>query len=513
MQTYMCKCGRVFEKSSKAETTGYVLDNYSPQHECYGCPYIVKERDWITKEVTKIECRATPQITYHSRCKIGTESKDHKACYLFSLDLVFVKRVLNFVNSLDGAERHDHTIPDEWRAADFGQINSYDCFGLGIFPLFFQKNRKGTEARRAVKERFFYPNGYRKGTTEEIEKDIIMQRIEIAKENARKEQKEMGKIDFTALKNNKKAVEESVPDNVPTELAESYSNVWGGTEKITDIEVSRLKPYKDGTQPYKINPEKVSQIAASATDIGIITPLRVRAVGNVYEVICGHHRLEAAKSIGQLTVPCIIKDYSDDEVFRILSESNIQREKTLPSEYGKIFAKYMELRNDDETTAKEIAKKFNVSKKTMYRYLDVTKLINELQEMTDTGVINFGAVEYIAKLDTDVQNALFQALSKAKVKLSVALAKRVRSLCDSSDELIDVEDIVDILTNKEKPNEACTSDEPTEAENIECTPTGKENDNDIYSAVRARYNIDYSDNEIEKLITELLDKHFKSVSP
>lgn len=323
----------------------------------------------------------------------------------------------------------------------------------------------------------------------------------------------MGKIDFTALKNNKKAVEESVPDNVPTELAESYSNVWGGTEKITDIEVSRLKPYKDGTQPYKINPEKVSQIAASATDIGIITPLRVRAVGNVYEVICGHHRLEAAKSIGQLTVPCIIKDYSDDEVFRILSESNIQREKTLPSEYGKIFAKYMELRNDDETTAKEIAKKFNVSKKTMYRYLDVTKLINELQEMTDTGVINFGAVEYIAKLDTDVQNALFQALSKAKVKLSVALAKRVRSLCDSSDELIDVEDIVDILTNKEKPNEACTSDEPTEAENIECTPTGKENDNDIYSAVRARYNIDYSDNEIEKLITELLDKHFKSVSP
>lgn len=121
MQTYVCKCGRTFNKSSKAETTGYVLDNYSPQHECYGCPYIVKERDWITKEVTKMECRATPQITYHSRCKIGTESKDHKSCYLFSLDLVFVKRVLNFVNSLDGAERHDHTIPDEWRAADFGR--------------------------------------------------------------------------------------------------------------------------------------------------------------------------------------------------------------------------------------------------------------------------------------------------------------------------------------------------------------------------------------------------------
>lgn len=97
-----------------------------------------------------------------------------------------MKRVLNFVNTLDGAEHHNHSIPEEWRAADFGQIYKYDeCFGLAIFPLYFQKNKAGTEARRAVKERFFESNGYRKDMTEEQEKEIIMQRIEISKENAR----------------------------------------------------------------------------------------------------------------------------------------------------------------------------------------------------------------------------------------------------------------------------------------------------------------------------------------
>lgn len=112
MQTYICKCGKTFEKSTTADTTGYVLQDFSPQHECFGCPYIVTVRDWVTQKITKQECRATPKIQYRSFTDIGTDDKDFRSCYLYSLDLVFVKRVLNFVNSLEGAENHNHTIPD-----------------------------------------------------------------------------------------------------------------------------------------------------------------------------------------------------------------------------------------------------------------------------------------------------------------------------------------------------------------------------------------------------------------
>lgn len=302
----------------------------------------------------------------------------------------------------------------------------------------------------------------------------------------------MGKIDFTAMKNSRKAIEDKVEDNIPSELEESYSGVWGGKEKITAIELSRLKPYRDrnGGQPYKINPKKVEQIAASAADIGIITPLRVRPKGEIYEVICGHHRFEAAKSLGQISVPCIVRDYSDDEVFKILSESNIQRDRTLPSEYGKIFARYMELRSDDETTGEEIAAKFDVSRKTMYRYLDVNRLIPELQEMTDTGIINIGAVDYIAKLDTGVQNALYLALDEAKVKLSAALAKRVRSLADSRNGLVEAYDILDVLTDKEDKK-----------------PTGS-----TYENIRKKYKVTISDSELSKLAEKLLAEYFESVS-
>ena len=66
MQTYICKCGKTFEKSTTADTTGYVLQDFSPQHECFGCPYIVTVRDWVTQKITKQECRATPKIQYRS---------------------------------------------------------------------------------------------------------------------------------------------------------------------------------------------------------------------------------------------------------------------------------------------------------------------------------------------------------------------------------------------------------------------------------------------------------------
>lgn len=191
MNTYICKCGKTFQKSSNADSTGYVLKNFDPQHECYGCPYIVTERDWITHEIKKQECRATPTITYATRCCIGTEDRNFKSCHLYTLDLGFAKKVIDFIKSLDGAAKETssftpNTFPKEWRAADFGICYDFDdCCGLAIFPLGFQNNKKGTEARRAVMEHFFYSDGTRKDITADDEKQYILQQIEYVKQEAK----------------------------------------------------------------------------------------------------------------------------------------------------------------------------------------------------------------------------------------------------------------------------------------------------------------------------------------
>lgn len=303
----------------------------------------------------------------------------------------------------------------------------------------------------------------------------------------------MAKIDFTAMKNSRKAAEDQIEDNIPAELEESYTSVWGSNkENIIYIETTRLIPFVDkygNTQPFKLNEKKVSQIAASAKDIGIVTPLTVRAKGDLYEIIAGHHRLAAAQQIGQLKVPCIVRKYTDEEMYTVLAESNIQRDRTLPSEYGRIFARYMEIRESEDLTAEEIAAKFDISKKTMYRYINVNSLISELQDMTDSKIINIGAVDTISQLSEDEQTALAAVLDEEKVIFSAVMAKQLRTLSDNSEGELTEEDIRTLFEHKKAAHKSVQRS--------------------ISDSVVNRYFMpDASDKEVEDTIAKALELYF-----
>lgn len=307
----------------------------------------------------------------------------------------------------------------------------------------------------------------------------------------------MAKIDFTAMKNSRKAAEDQIEDNIPAELEESYTSVWGSNkENIIYIETTRLIPFVDkygNMQPFKLNEKKVSQIAASAKDIGIVTPLTVRAKGDLYEIIAGHHRLAAAQQIGQLKVPCIVRKYTDEEMYTVLAESNIQRDRTLPSEYGRIFARYMEIRESEDLTAEEIAAKFDISKKTMYRYINVNSLISELQDMTDSKIINIGAVDTISQLSENEQTALAAVLDEEKVIFSAAMAKQLKTLSDNAEGELTEENIRLLFERKssiQKPEKRSISS----------------------SVVSKYFKPDTSDKEVEDTIAKALELYFSNKS-
>ena len=69
------------------------------------------------------------------------------------------------------------------------------------------------------------------------------------------------KIDFTAMKNARKAIEDKVEENIPEELEKSYAEVWGREkESVIQVEVTRLIPFSDesgNVQPFKINKKRV----------------------------------------------------------------------------------------------------------------------------------------------------------------------------------------------------------------------------------------------------------------
>lgn len=285
-------------------------------------------------------------------------------------------------------------------------------------------------------------------------------------------------------------------DNSP--LEEAYKNVWGSSyEKIENIELGLITHYSGsdgGVQPFRMNEEKIMQIMASAADIGIVTPLIVRRTErSKYQIISGHHRYEAARRLELLSVPCVVRRITDDEAFQIVTESNIQRNKMLPSEYGRIFAVYMDKREDIGITYKEIADKFGISSKTLYRYVNVARLIPELQNYVDCEKILLAAADIISGFSVDNQMSVFEYLERPDSrKITPIIAKQFAEIVKNySGDKVPVHEFSSLFIPKPKPKYK----------------------SGIYNNLSERFSFDKTEQELDELAEKLLAEYFSGRLP
>ena len=91
--------------------------------------------------------------------------------------------------------------------------------------------------------------------------------------------------------------------------------------------------------PFRVrDDEDMEQLVESVKANGVYTPLIIRtnpiADEGGYQIISGHRRAHAARVAAIPTVPAIVKEMDDDEAMIAMVDSNFQREKVLPSEWG-----------------------------------------------------------------------------------------------------------------------------------------------------------------------------------
>lgn len=244
----------------------------------------------------------------------------------------------------------------------------------------------------------------------------------------------MGALDLNAMNEQREA--QGVQGEDVSPLQQEYNKVWGGAvpvtkkqsgEEVQQIALSQIKPFrnkKGKKQPFKINKEKIAQIKASAKDIGIITPIIVRPWlspegENCYQILSGHHRFKVAQELGYTTIACIVRNITDDECEKYVVEANIQRVRLLPTEYGSIFERYMDMRGDLDVTADEIAEKFGVSKKSLYRYMNVVKCSEDLQNLMDAETVSPDCADILCGLDSDKQAEVVAYVTESGKKLNL----------------------------------------------------------------------------------------------
>lgn len=233
-------------------------------------------------------------------------------------------------------------------------------------------------------------------------------------------------------------------------------------EKVQNISLDLIDEFPN--HPFKVldNDEMDKLVDSIKESNGVLVPTIVRKKNNGrYEMVSGHRRMRASQLLGLETIPSIVKNLTDDEATIIMVDSNIQREKLLPSE--KAFAYKMKLdamKHQGKSTSRQVVDKLKSadilgqdvgeSGRQIQRYIRLTYLIPELLDMVDEEKIALGPAISLSYLNEDYQNSLLDYIQYFDATPSQGQANELKRLFQNNE--LEVQKIKEIMM-KEKPNQ------------------------------------------------------------
>lgn len=229
----------------------------------------------------------------------------------------------------------------------------------------------------------------------------------------------------------------------------------------TEIDISKLLSFEN--HPFKLyEGERFENMVRSIRELGVIVPIIVRPKGEEFEILSGHNRVNAAKTAGLLKVPVIIKKkLEDEEAMLIVTETNLmqrsfsdmlhserataleQHHKALASQ-GKrtdilkeieTLLKADEIKDEETsrqvgeklTSADETGKTYNLSGRSVSRYLRICNLIKELKDRLDIEEIPFTASVTLSYLTEEEQYIVELILCEHNFKVDMKKAESLRA--------------------------------------------------------------------------------------
>ena len=235
-------------------------------------------------------------------------------------------------------------------------------------------------------------------------------------------------------------------------------------EQTQEVPLSLLFPFKN--HPYLVrDDETMRKIADSIAKHGVLTPgiVRPRQEGG-YEIVAGHRRKRGSELAGKETMPVLVRELDDDEATIIMVDSNLQREKILPSE--KAFAYKMKLEalkhqgHRRDLTLERGVPKLPAREKiaqdagescglAVTRYIALTKLISPLLTLVDENKLPFStAADYISVLTEQEQADLVSVMDRLDVIPSKGQLVKIKESSKAGTLTISV---MEALFSKEHP--------------------------------------------------------------
>ena len=212
--------------------------------------------------------------------------------------------------------------------------------------------------------------------------------------------------------------------------------------KAEYLPIDKLKPFED--HPFQVKDDnEMDQLVFSVLTQGLLTPITVRATDtDEYEVISGHRRLRACQKAGIETVPALIYSMGRDAAIIALVDSNLHRERLLPSEKAHAYKMKMDAMRHQGTssqlgtklrTDELIAQQSGESRNQVQRYIRLTNLIPEILQMVDQGRIALTPAVELSYLKEAEQRDLLETMESEDCTPSLSQSQQLKKLSQSGE--------------------------------------------------------------------------------
>lgn len=239
-------------------------------------------------------------------------------------------------------------------------------------------------------------------------------------------------------------------------------------ERVQDIPIAEIDDFPD--HPFHVDmDDAMSEMVESVKRFGVLSPAVARQKEDGrYELISGHRRKKACELAGIDKMPVIVRNMDSDEAIIFMVDSNLQRERLLPSEKAFSYKMRLEamkrkagrptLNNyspvgnnlQEKPSSQELADIAGESKNQIFRYIRLTELIPDLLQIVDDGKIAFRPAVELSYLTKEEQASLHEAMESEDCTPSLAQAIKIKKFSQEG-RLSD--DVILSILSEEKPNQ------------------------------------------------------------
>ncbi|WP_440068085.1 ParB/RepB/Spo0J family partition protein [Tenacibaculum discolor] len=176
--------------------------------------------------------------------------------------------------------------------------------------------------------------------------------------------------------------------------------------QIQNLPIGKIKP--DPKQPRKTFDEKqLVQLSESIKTYGVLQPITVRQMNGHYVIVMGERRYRSSKLASKKTIPCIVKNYENNDVLEVQIIENLQRKDVEPTEEAEAIA-YL----SEKYAPIEIAKRLGRTDNFIRQRLKLAGLIDGFKHFVRNGEMTISLGVGVALFEPEEQQMMLETMGE-----------------------------------------------------------------------------------------------------